>query len=213
MNLTCININDEGIRCSNRVTLPNGHCNSHRKTIIPPLVKKKIILSKLSNKNEILLPKNKNSSPTNNIIIEDCPICLCEIDKTEEDTGLICNHKFHINCLNQIQKSECPVCRGPLEFIKNSKVDINKIKHKEKQEIIDNKQKQILEDSDLSRRIRDEEENQYHNNHHNNRHNNRHNNHHNMNVFNMMFIMEELEMQQLEMQQFNRAIENSIINF
>lgn len=60
MNLTCGNINDEGTRCSNRVTLPNGYCNSHKKPIIPPLIKKKIILSNLNNKNEILLPKNKN---------------------------------------------------------------------------------------------------------------------------------------------------------
>src|SRR5438034_544108 len=117
MNLTCC----EETNCSNRVTLPKGYCYLHKKNrkIILPLTNNKIILS--NSKSKIQLP-NKislviNDCSLTNDIIQDCPICLCEIDKDEDDTGLICMHKFHVDCLNHIEKFECPVCKGPLEFI------------------------------------------------------------------------------------------------
>jgi len=46
-----------------------------------------------------------------------------------------------VQSLNNIEKSECLVCRGPLEFIKNSKVDINKIKSKKDENLLKNKDK------------------------------------------------------------------------
>jgi hypothetical protein len=218
----------EETKCTNRVTLPNGYCHLHKKNNIVP-IKKKLILPKINKK--ILLPTKLLD------IIQDCPICLCEIEKDEEDTGLICRHKFHVDCLNHIEKSECPVCRGPLEFINSSKVDINKIKHKEEQEMLCNEQKQIIEDRDLGRRIRTEEENEYENNHHHNHNHNHHHNHHNHNhhhnnhnhnhhnnhhhnnhdhhnnhhmMFDMSLIIEELEKLE-EIHQINQAIENSLI--
>jgi hypothetical protein len=180
MDLICKRVNKEGVQCTNNATTANGFCYLH---------------NAISTK--IILPKN---SKKNDSVIQDCPICLCEIDC--EDVGLICNHKFHAECLNNLQKAECPVCRGPLEFTKNTKVDVSKIKYKEQEENEIRKQRQILEDEEFCRQLQNE------GNHHNNR-NNRNNipNLNNM-FFDMMIVMEELErLQELEM--MNIAIENS----
>ena len=225
MNFVCNGKNNKGIRCSNFISKPDGYCRFHIK------------LPAISNRNKIILPTPinniqspnpndtnnniDNASLSNNDIIQDCPICLCEIDRNEEDPGLICKHKFHIDCLNNLQKSECPVCRGPLEFIKSNKVDINKIKDKEKQEDINKKQIQMIEDANLSRTI---------NNQINYNNDFNHNNHNfviNINgIFhNIIFTLgeseeseeseelrelEELE-ELIELEQINRAIENSLI--
>lgn len=207
MNLFCDAMDGE-TKCCNRVTLPKSFCYLHKKNNIV-LTNKKQILSNSSNKNKIILPNTDKIStktdPINNII-QDCPICLCEIDPNDEDSGLICNHKFHIDCLNHIQKSECPVCRGPLEFINSSKVNINKIKYKEAQEMLNNKQKQITEDIELARRIRNEEEHDYNNNNHN------HNRNRNQ-IFDMNFFIVELERAERleEMRLINIAIVNSLL--
>jgi len=215
MNLICNSTRGE-TKCTNRVTIPKSYCHLHKKKNTV-LTKKKLILPNINNnnKNKILLPGNKiviNNNSLNNDIIQDCPICLCEIDKDEEDTGLICMHKFHIDCLNHIEKSECPVCRGPLEFVKSSKVDISKIKYKEEQEMLNNKEKQITEDFDLGRSIRNEEENEYNRNHNHN--NNRNRNRNRNQIFDMNFFMEQLERAERleERRQINLAIESSLLS-
>lgn len=202
MNFICNGKNNKGTRCGNKTSKPDGYCRFHIK------------LPVVSNKNKIILPtpiQNIESPKSNNInnstnlqnyssdkdIIQDCPICLCEINKDEEDSGLICKHRFHIDCFNNLQKSECPVCRGPLEFEKSSKVDINKIKNKEKQENLANKERQMIEDSNLSRTIHEEI------NHNNINHNN--------NFFINMNNMNNLMLALGEIHQINQAIENGRI--
>jgi len=197
MELFCNNINHEGVKCNNRVTIPNGYCKLHKKEIRGIIMPKvKVITSKPGNK--ILLPKRV----IQNNILQDCPICLCEIELSEEDPGLICNHKFHIECLNHVEKSECPVCRGPLEFVKSTKVNLDKIKNKEEEELLKKKQKQMEEDEELSRRLqngRNERPNRR-----------RHNNHHNMfQIDHQTFY--DMIMQMEEIHQINQAIENSLV--
>lgn len=43
--------------------------------------------------------------------IEKCCFCLGDITQKESVTILKCNHKFHMICLDQYQKSLCPLCR------------------------------------------------------------------------------------------------------
>ena len=213
MNLFC----NEETKCNNRVTLPGGYCYLHLHKKNKPLVlnKRKILLTNANNKKKIILP-NKKILP-----VQDCYICLCEIDETEEDTGLICMHRFHVDCLNHVEKSTCPVCRVPLEFIKPSKVDINKIKHKESQELSKNKQKQILEDTALSRRLRaEEEEQERQHNHYIDDFDPYQNNdyvedfgYHNYNdgvIFDMTVLMRGVE-ELNETEQINQAIKNSLL--
>ena len=207
MNFIC-NGTCENNKCTNKVIIPNGYCIVHNKNEKDKIIltKKKIVLP--SNKNKIQLPNKENIST--NHISQDCPICLCEIDKDDEDTGLICNHKFHIECLNNIQKSECPVCRGPLQFVKNTKVDIDKIKFKEEEENLLKQQKQIIEDNEFSMRLQNEQNPYLNNNLHRlNRNNNRNNNM----FFDIMITFEELEeLEELrELELINIAIENSLI--
>ena len=218
MNFVCNGKNNKGTRCNNFVTKPEGYCRFHIKL--------------LTNKNKIILPTpinniqslNSNNIDTNNgtlYNVIDCPICLCEIEKNEEDSGLICKHRFHIECFNHLQKAECPVCRGPLEFIKSSKIDVNKIKNKEQQENRSKEQRQIIEDSDLSRRIQNERNDNFNHNHRTHRNRNNNNFVINMNgmFHNIIFTLEELEeleeLQELreleEIQQINQAIENSLM--
>lgn len=137
MSVFCEGIDNKGNKCHIRIHDTKKFCMFHRK--------KHII------KYNIQLPKQ--------IILEDCPICLCEIERNEEDPGLICNHKFHINCLNQLHKQECPVCRGPLIFKKSTKVDINKIKNKEEQEKLKNERIQIAADTEFSRTLQNRRNN------------------------------------------------------
>lgn len=198
MEFFCNNVNHEGVKCNNRVTIPNGCCKLHEiKRVITPKVR--VLPAKPNNK--ILLPKKS----IQNNILQDCPICLCEIEANEEDPGLICNHKFHVECLNHVEKSECPVCRGPLEFVKSTKVDINKIKNKEEQEKLDKKQRQLEEDAELSRRLQNERNERPNRRHRQNRDNLIEINH--QTFYNMIMQMQEME----ELHQINLAIENSLI--
>ena len=52
-------------------------------------------------------------APCNIITDQDCSICLMHV---ENDCHLICGHPHHEACIKQLLKSECPVCRGPLQF-------------------------------------------------------------------------------------------------
>jgi uncharacterized protein YbaR (Trm112 family) len=206
MEFFCNKVDPEGVKCNNRVTLPKDYCKLHK---IKPIIMPKVKVLPAKPNNKILLPKkhniNKNDIDNKDHILQDCPICLCEIEANEEDPGLICNHKFHVECLNHVEKSECPVCRGPLEFVKSSKVNIDKIKNKEEEELLKKKQKQMKEDEELSRRLqneRNERPNRRHRNHNDNMFQIDHNT-----FFNMIMQMQEME----ELHQINQAIENSLI--
>jgi len=202
MELFCNDINHEGVKCNNRVTIKNGYCKSHKKEIKGIIIPKvKVITRNPSNK--ILLPKKNTQNNTQNNIIQDCPICLCEIEANEEDPGLICNHKFHVECLNHVEKSECPVCRGPLEFVKFTKVNLDKIKNKEEEELLRKKQRQMEEDEELSRRLQNGGRNNHRNHHHERQPGHRL-------FFDMIFQIQELEELE-ELRQINQAIENSIV--
>lgn len=59
-----------------------------------------------------------------------CSICLCDVDK-EEDCDLLCGHRHHVDCIKQVIKNECPVCKEPLIFGKKNSIDVEQIKKKE----------------------------------------------------------------------------------
>lgn len=42
---------------------------------------------------------------------EECTICLCSMDNPMGRIKLACGHYFHVNCLGQCIKAECPMCR------------------------------------------------------------------------------------------------------
>lgn len=41
---------------------------------------------------------------------EECSICFMDMDK-KDTIELACGHFFHIRCLSQCQKADCPLCR------------------------------------------------------------------------------------------------------
>jgi hypothetical protein len=43
---------------------------------------------------------------------EECCICLNEMTETKKRFRLACGHYFHIDCLSQCGKAECPLCRS-----------------------------------------------------------------------------------------------------
>lgn len=45
-----------------------------------------------------------------------CSICLDNIEHVQRKT-LICEHTFHLNCIQQCQDGKCPVCREPIFYI------------------------------------------------------------------------------------------------
>jgi hypothetical protein len=176
MSNICTNINDKNEKCTKRCILPHTICTFHRSQGSIPKPKSTVL--QVSNKeisssnnttppidnndnndsnDNIPQPINTNTDINNNDAGEcgDCAICLCEIEKDDKDTGLVCGHRFHVDCLNQVEKAECPVCRAPLSFLdsKNSTVDINKIKIKEQEEFENNKLRQIEADAEFSRRL------------------------------------------------------------
>ena len=55
-----------------------------------------------------LLPRTKHEGKDGK-----CTICLCEIEKGEEETFLMCFHSFHWSCIGDwLHKSvKCPVCQ------------------------------------------------------------------------------------------------------
>jgi len=44
-----------------------------------------------------------------------CVICL---EETKDELELDCKHHFHVTCLQQHFKQECPLCRRPQEKVK-----------------------------------------------------------------------------------------------
>ena len=47
---------------------------------------------------------------------EACSICQEELKEGEEVAKTFCNHLFHLECLSQVEKRECPNCRKSLEL-------------------------------------------------------------------------------------------------
>lgn len=45
---------------------------------------------------------------------EVCSICQEEIREGAQAAETFCNHRFHLECLRQVRKKECPNCRTPL---------------------------------------------------------------------------------------------------
>lgn len=45
---------------------------------------------------------------------EDCPICFMPMLSKKTKIRLTCGHYFHIGCLSQCNKAECPICRSQL---------------------------------------------------------------------------------------------------
>jgi uncharacterized protein YbaR (Trm112 family)/predicted nucleic-acid-binding Zn-ribbon protein len=80
-------------------------------------------------------------------IIGDCSICLCDVDN-DDDCRLVCGHRHHIECIKQIIKSECPVCRGPLVF--NKDINIEVIKQRELKEMENKKIETFEQDQALA---------------------------------------------------------------
>lgn len=60
----------------------------------------------LTNKHQKIKSQNFKSSDH----IETCAICLEDTDEIE----LKCSHIFHMDCLTQVEKNSCPMCRAPI---------------------------------------------------------------------------------------------------
>ncbi|GAV80229.1 zf-RING_2 domain-containing protein [Cephalotus follicularis] len=61
--------------------------------------------------------RNQPSIYQSNEEVEECAVCLCEIEEGEEIRELICNHLFHRLCLDTWAKykhAQCPLCRDYL---------------------------------------------------------------------------------------------------
>lgn len=108
-------------------------------------------------------PIKSNLIPSKNVKVPidviDCPICL-DVIGCNEDSGLVCGHRFHIECINKLEKSQCPVCRVPLEVKQSSNVNLNKIKIKEEEEKIKAVNKEIADDEEYARRLQDDNSSQ-----------------------------------------------------
>jgi hypothetical protein len=46
--------------------------------------------------------------------INDCSICLEKIEDCDKIYVLMCNHIFHVECLNKWNKNTCPYCRSEI---------------------------------------------------------------------------------------------------
>jgi hypothetical protein len=41
----------------------------------------------------------------------ECSICLENMDENKKHITLLCNHKFHFDCLINVKNNKCPLCR------------------------------------------------------------------------------------------------------
>ena len=53
---------------------------------------------------------------------EDCAVCLSEMRTSASRIRLSCGHYFHIGCLSQVTKAECPLCRKQFDPRESMKV-------------------------------------------------------------------------------------------
>jgi hypothetical protein len=116
MSTICLGVTVKGIKCNARVKNPDHYCFRHK------------------NQNLISIKSTSKKLEPKIIVTKDfddvCSICLCDVDK-EDDCDLLCGHRHHVDCIKQVIKNECPVCKEPLIFGKKNSIDIEHIKKKE----------------------------------------------------------------------------------
>lgn len=117
MSTICLGVTMKGTKCNARAKKPDHYCFRHK------------------NQNLISIKSTSKKLESNIIVTKDfddvCSICLCDVDK-EDDCDLLCGHRHHVDCIKQVVKNECPVCKEPLIFGKKNSIDIEQIKKKEK---------------------------------------------------------------------------------
>jgi hypothetical protein len=134
MSSICLGITDKNLPCKQRC-IRTTYCRFHKNQNVKPLITPFIIEE-----------KDENDSG-----LDECSICLCGVS-VENDCNLICNHAHHSECIKQILKAECPVCRGPLIF-KNNNINVKIIKEREEKEMKQNIENTIQEDILLVREL------------------------------------------------------------
>jgi hypothetical protein len=134
--------------CTNRVLSPGKYCRYHKTQNLT--YQEKVIT------NRPIIPVPAKVSETEKEFTGDCSICLCEIEE-KEGSLLVCGHKFHTDCLQRVEKAECPVCRAPLES-EDIKIDVQQIKDREEKEKIEQIMKTIQSDRELAQEINDRED-------------------------------------------------------
>ena len=111
MSNICLGLTAKKEKCNAKVKRPERYCYRHKHQ-----------------------NKSKNYKPLIPIVSKDfddvCSICQCDVEK-EEDCDLLCGHRHHIDCIKQVIKNECPVCREPLVFGKKTNINVDEIKEKE----------------------------------------------------------------------------------
>lgn len=115
MSNICLGLTAKKEKCNAKVRKPEHYCYRHK------------------NQDNMISIKStsKNYKPIVTKDFDDvCSICQCDVDK-EEDCNLHCGHRHHIDCIKQVIKNECPICREPFVFGKKISIDIENIKDKE----------------------------------------------------------------------------------
>lgn len=116
MSTICLGVTVKGTKCNARAKKSDHYCFRHK------------------NQNLISIKSTSKKLEPNIIVTKDfddvCSICLCDVDK-EDDCDLLCGHRHHVDCIKQVIKNECPVCKEPLIFGKKNSIDIEQIKKKE----------------------------------------------------------------------------------
>ena len=62
---------------------------------------------------------NKRSRSSNDRILDDCPICLSEINRNNDCGIAPCGHIYHVSCLMQLARTTttlCPLCRKDMSI-------------------------------------------------------------------------------------------------
>lgn len=119
MSNICLGTTGKNTRCNNKVTKPHLYCYRH---------KNQNMISIKSTSKHYKEPKDKIEVTKD--FDDVCSICLCDVDK-EDDCNLICGHRHHVDCIKQVLRSECPVCKGPLTFGTKNTINVQEIKKKE----------------------------------------------------------------------------------
>lgn len=134
MSSICLGITDKNLPCKQRC-IRTTYCRFHKNQNIKPSI----------------IPYIIDVDDENDSGLDECSICLCGVS-VENDCNLICNHAHHSECIKQILKAECPVCRGPLIF-KNKNINVKIIKEREEKEMKQNIENTIQEDILLAREL------------------------------------------------------------
>lgn len=192
MSNICLGTTGKNTRCNARVKKPQQYCYRHKN--------QNMISIKSTSKHYRAPKEEKKIIEVMNDFDDVCSICLCDVEK-EDDCNLICGHRHHVDCIKQVLKSECPVCKGPLTFGTKNIINVEEIKKKEIAYV-----KEIHTNQDATNALVLELANEYmtQNNNIENRNNNRNNdNSYSIAVENSLLDMEEMELK--------RAMEESLL--